>query len=189
MLLITVVAAIGGCGSAPGGQAEKPVTVDWDLSRSHTLADVEWPHKDLTADEIRPTGTVRIRLPEGRAFEADHGIRRIDLMREGDVVNDVAVSSAPLSIDDGYALGVDWAKRFGLPREPLDEWRQKVRSEKPPDLSAAHSFGTDRDALGQGGPVPSVEIVTSFDDKKPVVVSVEFFWPRQRSGARTTSGT
>ena len=179
---LAVAVTLGGCAGAGGGFPRR-VGIDWDLSRRHTMADVHWPASaaDLDAHEARPTGPVHIRLPGRRRFDAAHGIRRVDVSREGEVVDDVSVFSAPLEIDDGYRLALAWARRYGLPRAGLDEWRERVRGEKPPDLSAGQSIDNRR-FLAPGGPVPSVEVRTSFDVDRPVVVSVEFFWPRPRPG-------
>ncbi len=52
-----------------------------------------------------------------------------------------------------------------------------------PEGDADHRF------LGPEGPVPTVEVHTSFNDERPVVTSVQFFWPGRRAPGGTTSGT
>jgi hypothetical protein len=63
-----------------------------------------------------------------------------------------------------------------------------TRNEKPPDISAGQSIDNHR-FPGPGGPVPTVEVHTSFNEQRPVVTSVQFFWPGRRAPGGTTSGT
>jgi hypothetical protein len=131
---------------------------------------------------------VRIRLPGGATLDEADGIRRVGVDRERDEVTSITVFTDPLEIDAGYEKAVAWAQQFGLPREPLDRWHARAKSEKPPDISAGQSIDNHR-FLGPEGPVPTVEVHTSFNDERPVVTSVQFFWPGRRAPGGTTSGT
>jgi hypothetical protein len=185
---------LAGCGGgSPPGKVEKRVTIDWDVSRSHTPADVDWPRtsSDIDSTEVRPNGPVRIVLPGGAVLDEKSGVRRVGLDREGDDVTSITVFTEPLEIEAGYRKAVSWAKQFGLPTAPLDRWRAKAKTEKPPDITAGQSIDNHR-FLGPEGPVPSVEVHTSFNEDRPVVTSVQFFWPGRRApttSTGTTSGT
>jgi hypothetical protein len=67
-----------GCGGSESESSEGTM-IDWDLSTSHTTDDVDWPKPDLSAVEISPVESVRIRLPAGRRFaggrELVHDVR------------------------------------------------------------------------------------------------------------------
>jgi hypothetical protein len=61
--------------------------IEWDLSISHTTADVDWPKPDLTAVEISPVESVEIRLPAGRRFSGDGElVHDVTLDRRGDLL-------------------------------------------------------------------------------------------------------
>jgi hypothetical protein len=182
---------LAGCGGgAAPGEAEKRVTIDWDVSGSHTPADVDWTRtgSDVDSREVRPNGPVRIRLPGGAVLDEQSGVRRVGLDREGDDVTSITVFSEPLSVDAAHERAAGWAKQFGLPTAPLDRWQAKARTEKPPDITAGQSIDNHR-FLGPEGPVPSVELRTSFDRERPVVASVQFFWPGRRAPTGTGTGT
>jgi hypothetical protein len=191
-VLLAGAAAIllAGCGGGSEPKAEKRVSIDWDVSRSHIPADVDWARtsSDVDSREVRPNGPVRIRLPGGAVLDEKTGVRRIALDREGDQVTSITVFTEPLSVDAGHRQAVAWAKQFGLPTEPLDRWHAKAETEKPPDITAGQSIDNHR-FLGPEGPVPSVEVRTSFDRDRPVVASVQFFWPGRGAPTATTSGT
>ncbi len=94
----------------------------------------------------------------------------------------VAVYSDSLGVDAGYRLASDWAERFELPTAPLERWRDEVTSGKEPAErnNRALTSATIDDRIGEDGPVPSVNILYSFDEEKPATVTVELFWPPER---------
>ena len=55
------------CGESESGSSDGAM-IDWDLSVSHTIEDVDWPKPDLTAVEISPVDSVQVKLPDGRRF-------------------------------------------------------------------------------------------------------------------------
>ena len=189
MLAVAAAILLAGCGGGSSPHdADKRVSVDWDLSRSHRPADVGWTRtgSDVDSTEVQPKGPVRIRLPGGAVLDEKSGIKRIALDREGDAVTSITVFTEPVEIDEGYRRAVSWAKQFGLPTAPLDRWYAKARTEKPPDITAGQSIDNHR-FLGPEGPVPSVEVHTSFNRDRPVVASVQFFWPGRRAPTTSTS--
>jgi hypothetical protein len=170
-LVACLALALAGCdGSEPA--SGDGTMIDWDLSRSHTVDDVEWPKPDLSAVEISPVGLVRIRLPEGRSFASDGGVvHDLTLDRRDRIVRGVQIDSHPRSAEDAHELAVRWAGEWGLSREPLDRWRDGET--KTPVITSTRR----EERIGEDGPLPTVEIRNSFVDERPALVSLEFYWP------------
>ena len=170
-LVACLLLALTGCGSDSAADDDEAM-IDWDLSQSHTMDDVDWPKPDLSAVEISPVGEVRIALPEGRSFESDGDtVHDITLDRRGDPVRNVQIDSHPRSAADAHELAVKWAEEWGLSREPLDRWRDGAT--KTPAITS----GRPVERIGEDGPVPIVEIRNSFQDESPALVSLQFYWP------------
>jgi hypothetical protein len=146
--------------------------IDWNLSSSHTVDDVDWPKPDLSAVEISPVDSVRIELPEGRAFDAEEGVvHDVTLDRRERVVRGVQIDSYPRGEADAHELAVRWAGDWGLSREPLDRWRDGET--KTPVITSARF----EERIGDSGPIPALEIRNSFVDERPALVSLQFYWP------------
>jgi hypothetical protein len=170
-LVACLLLALTGCGGSEQAEGDEAV-IDWDLSRSHTVGDVDWPKPDLSAVEISPVDEVRIELPEERSFKSDgEGVHDITLDRRDRVVRNVQIDSHPRSAADAHELAARWADEWGLSREPLDSWRDGAT--KTPVITSARPA----ERIGDGGPVPAVEIRNSFDDDSPALVSLSFYWP------------
>jgi hypothetical protein len=171
VLAACLLLALTGCGDSDPASGDEAM-IDWDLSRSHTTADVDWPKPELSAVEISPVGEVRIELPEDRSFTAEGDVvHDITLDRRERIVRNVQIDSHPRSETDAHELAVRWAKDWGLSREPLDRWRDgEVRT---PVITSARRA----ERIGDAGPVPAVEIRNSFQDERPALVSLQFYWP------------
>jgi hypothetical protein len=160
-----------GCDDSEPASGDDTV-IDWNLSRSHTVDDVDWPKPELSAVEISPVGSVRIELPEGRSFTSDGDVvHDITLDRRDRVVRGVQIDSHPRSDEDAHELAVRWATEWDLSREPLDRWRNG--DAKTPVITSSRR--TER--IGEDGPLPTVEIRKSFVDERPALVSLQFYWP------------
>jgi hypothetical protein len=170
-LVACLLLALTGCGGSESASGDESM-IDWDLARSHTVSDVDWPKPDLSAVEISPVDEVRIELPGGRSFEAGGDVvHDITLDRRDRIVRNVQIDSHPRSAADAHELAVRWAEDWGLSREPLDRWRDGAT--KTPAITSARR--TDR--IGDTGPLPTVEIRNSFQDDRPALVSLQFYWP------------
>jgi hypothetical protein len=170
-LVACLLLALTGCGGSESAEGDEAM-IDWDLSQSHTMDDVEWPKPDLSAVEISPVEQVRIELPGGRSFESDGDtVHDITLDRRERTVRNLLIDSHPRSEEGAHALAVRWAEEWGLSREPLDRWRDGAT--KTPAITS----GRPVDRIGDGGPVPAVEIRKSFQDDNPALVSLQFYWP------------
>ena len=170
-LVACLLLALTGCGSDSAADDDEAM-IDWDLSQSHTMDDVDWPKPDLSAVEISPVEEVRIALPDGRSFESDGDtVHDITLDRRGDNVRNVQIDSHPRSAAGAHELAVQWAEEWDLSRVPLDRWRDGAA--KTPAITS----GRPVERIGDGGPVPIVEIRNSFQDENPALVSLQFYWP------------
>jgi hypothetical protein len=163
--------ALTGCGGSESAEGDETM-IDWDLSESHTMDDVDWPKPNLSAVEISPVEEVRIALPEGRSFESDGDtVHDITLDRRDRTVRNVQIDSHARSKADAHELAVLWAEEWDLSRVPLDRWRDGET--KTPAITS----GRPVERIGDGGPVPIVEIRNSFQDEAPALVSLQFYWP------------
>ena len=170
-LAACLLLALTGCGGSESAEGDEAM-IDWDLSQSHTMDDVDWPKADLSAVEISPVEQVRIALPEGRAFESDGDVvHDITLDRRDRTVRNVQIDSHPRSAADAHELAVRWAEEWDLSRVPLDRWRDG--DAKTPAITS----GRPGERIGDDGPVPVVEIRNSFQDDNPALVSLQFYWP------------
>ena len=167
---------------APCGGEGKPKVIDWDLSSSHTAADVGWPN-DLDAHEIQPVSSVRIVLPEGRVFEAGDEVHDVNLLREGDEVRDIQIDYEPATTEEAYRRAISLATEWGLERDKLDEWIAERRAQRAGGEENTSSRGLASAprtvTIGPDGPFVVIETRYSFDDSKPVIVSLGLIWPRK----------
>jgi hypothetical protein len=160
-----------GCDDSEPASGDDTV-IDWNLSRSHTVDDVDWPKPELSAVEISPVGPVRIQLPEGKSFTSDGDVvHDITLDRRDRIVRGVQIDSHARSDEDAHELAVRWATEWDLSREPLDRWLGG--DTKTPVITSSRR--TER--IGEEGPLPTVEIRKSFVDERPALVSLQFYWP------------
>jgi hypothetical protein len=172
LLAACLVLAAAGCGGEEASSGDEGAVIDWDLSGSHTVEDVDWPRPELTAVEIKPTGELSIRLPEDKSLNVPDGVvHDVSMDRRGDTVREILVDSHPRSREDAYELAVEWAREWGLSVQPFDDWRDGKT--KTPVVSG----GTDAQRVGADGPIPSVEIRNSFRDDRPALASLSLFWP------------
>ena len=177
-----VTLVLAACGDSDDGTSGRTM-IDWNLSEPPTTESVDWPKPDQSVVSLEPVEEVRLRLPDGSTFKADSDVKRVFLEREDDAVTMVSVYSNALDVDAGYRLASDWAKRFKLPTAPLDKWRDEVTGGKGPAErdNRALTSATIEDRIGADGPVPSVNMLYSFDEEKPATVTVELFWPPDRA--------
>jgi hypothetical protein len=166
-LSCAMLVAVAGCGDDDSA-SDEGMRIDWDLSASHTVEDVNWPRDDLTAVVLDGVNGVSIRLPEGRRFTGDGDlVHDVSLERSGGTVQTVQIDSHPRPKDDAYRLAVRWAEDWGLPTEPLAAWREDGDS-------TVQTSVTESGRIGPEGPVPTVQIRPAEDGGR---ASLQFFWP------------
>lgn len=189
VVTLALVTALGvsGCGGSDDHQAkgtgnvhaEKPTgpvkaTVNWDLSKGHTAAQVKWKGKD--AFELDGGVRVKVKLPEGKTL--DERVQRFGAERNGDNIRNLRLFYPASSVAEAYAqakrLGSDWHVNM----RHFDAWykRQKEHPSRPDDIPDVSTGGQDSKAIGDGGPVPIIETSYSFDKSKPVLLQFQLFW-------------
>ncbi|WP_146778977.1 hypothetical protein [Actinomadura craniellae] len=187
--LLAGLLAVSATGCDGGGEAAGTPTpggpvrggLDWDLSKGHTTKNVRWPNK-LSAFEMSGGVRVRLTLPAGRSF--DGRVERVMGRREDETVRNLDLFYKATTTEDAYAqakrLGAQWA----VDLRNIDAWyqrRMEQRRKGREDLSDTAFTGDphSRPLGGPDGPAPAIEVLNSFDDKRPVVVNLSFVWPRQ----------
>jgi len=164
---------LAGCGADSG----EPMKIDWDLSRSHTMQDVAWPDPSTDSIELGPIASARIRFSDDREVDETSAIRRVAVDREGQRIAELAIYTTPATVADAYRLALRWCRQWALPTTTIDEWHA---------AGGGHFNVTaynPEQKLGPNHPEPSVKVLSSFDDDRPVVMSLQFFW-----GAATADG-
>jgi hypothetical protein len=155
--------------------------IDWDLRQRPALDDVDWPKPDVTSVELKPVESVRIALPAGKTFAAKDGIDAVYLDRDGKLVTSVAVHSKSLDTDGAFKLARDWASEFGLPIEPLEQWRRGRQSGELDATAKTLTKGKPGATIGGGdGPSPSVQIGSSTNEQRPSYVALQLYWKPAR---------
>lgn len=171
------------------------MTIDWDLSGRHTLKEVAWPQDrlDSHSTSVEPLESVSIRLPAGETLKVGDRAKRIILYRrsngpeplpapEGETLETVEVYSTPLSVEDAYRRATAYAEQFQLPRAPLDGWRKRRKQGSEDATDRTTTTDLDQRLGGDDGPIPTVELLYSFNDERPWAVMVSFFWPPPEVG-------
>jgi hypothetical protein len=174
---VLLVAGCGGDSESGGGSGKQSTMIDWDLSKSHTMQDVDWPKPDLDSVDVQPEGEVRVRLPGGKEFSAEDGvIRHAFVTRKGNTVVEAQLNTSPRSRKEAYELATDWAGRYGFTRAPLEDWYEKSADVQPAEASKALTRAPTGETIGPGGPEGAVKILASSNQEKPWVVAFLMVW-------------
>ena len=116
------------CRSCPGGisggtsncawTGGRATPSDWDLSKTHTVADVGHPFPaDGSAEAYVPNITqLRIGLPEDQEFRIEDRAGEVRMTRSGDVITKLAASFGEPTPQEAHRLALDLA----------DEWRAPI---------------------------------------------------------------
>ncbi|HEX6357351.1 hypothetical protein [Actinophytocola sp.] len=145
-----------------------PLTLVWDLSRDHTIARVDWPD-DLTAHSVDGPVRAVITLPGGRTF--DDQVARVLCRRDADTLTGLDLFFPPESAADARQRVTRLARQWDIQTGRLDTWLTNQPNIKAPATTTA------LDATPIGGALPSIELVSSFDEALPAIVTLTFTWP------------
>ncbi|MGH9022083.1 MAG: hypothetical protein ACRDV9_03140 [Acidimicrobiia bacterium] len=169
-LALTLSLSCGGGGD--------PVTIDWDLSESHTKADIgEEPDPKTKSYGLRSVESLRVALPGDRVFAADD-VQDIRIVAGEENLETIFVVLDPRTAEEAHERATAIAEKWDLSRRNLDRWREDVQAARASGEREADVGG----ALATDGVVepvpfsPSVEIQYSFDDEKPWVVAFHMYW-------------
>lgn len=159
----------GGVPTSSGGPVR--ATVHWDLRHGHSAEDVKWRGPSWV--DLDGGVQMKLQLPGGTfqdrfdRFAAENANGQID---------DIIIYYPGAKLAPAYARARRLAQQWGIDTHPLDTWyaTQKVRPSGPEDQADALAPGVK--PTGPGGPIPTVQIIYSFDDANPNIVKLEFFW-------------
>jgi hypothetical protein len=179
--LVAAALALAGCGGdgdgSDGGSKNATTMIDWDLSHSHTTADVDWPQPDLDAASIKPDGAVRIKLPGGREFTARAGeVHEVFLRRRGETLVEVQLNGPSSSVEDAHAAAAGWADDWDLPQKPLDDFVKGG-----PEAPNAQSSAPAKDGFAV-----AVKLLGGFGSERTAAAAFQFGWVGRRGGDPTT---
>ena len=170
--LFAFVAALFLCG---GCMNDDPMTVDWDLSSSHTLDDVDWPadQRDSTATAFEDLSGATIELPGGERFEAGEEVEAILLERDGPNVTLAQINFEKQSLEGARDRARALAEEWDLPIEPLDPWyEEQIEEHGGTDVTEPVQLIGPK---GDGVQI-SADIRYSFNEAEPARVSLTVFW-------------
>lgn len=179
---LAVVGALSAtaCGEDP---VRKSVKIDWDLSRAHTRAQVDWPadQREKFRAFIEPVGAVRILLPEGKVLEARGLTAQVGLSRiydgpyaprrpENEVLDKLLVTTKGLTPAHRARRELAYVLHFHLrkTRSPTSDFRGRLG--------------------GKGGPVIEIQPTLSYDKARPSAFRVLVSWPRRNARRNGSSG-
>jgi hypothetical protein len=143
--------------------------LQWDLSRSHRVEDVDWP-ADRAGTQRFLEGDIRLTLKlPGRTLRAELADVRVE--RQGGEVTVLQLRGHPQTLDEVHAEVQKRMKEHDLPRRDLDQWYQDAKSG---DFRKDRTFATRRNDLV---PALSLEVRHSYQEDRPWYLSWEVAWP------------
>lgn len=164
----------GNTGNVPtntGGPVK--ATVHWDLRDGHSTKQVKW--RGQSSFEVGGGVQVKLELP-GRTFQ--DRVDRFGAGKQSDQISDISMYYPGASVSAAYTRARKLAQEWNLDARQLDAWyaNQKSHPSRPADLPQVLANSSGLKPTGPGGPIPSVEILYSFDQANPAMVKIEFFW-------------
>jgi hypothetical protein len=146
------------------------LVLNWDLSRSHRIADLDWP-ADLASNHRFWQGDIQLtaKLPGDRVLKAELADLRAE--RQGDELYVLELRGHPQSLEQALAEVEQRMKQFDLPRRDLDQWAADIRSG---DFRKDRPFASRRNDLT---PAVSLELRHAYHPERPWYLSWEIAWP------------
>ena len=153
--------------------AKEPRDIDWDLTERPTKEDIGWDSRHDDVYMINPVGAMTLTLPGGTAITHVDGVGRASIVAgDGETIEVVSVTFEKQSTEDAYTLLTALAPLLGVAQNMIDDWYDRRSIAKDEDISDHFSAGGDLPGVS-----PSLETRLSFDDKVPVLVGFEIYWP------------
>jgi hypothetical protein len=146
------------------------IVLEWDLSRSHRITDVDWP-ADLASNDRFWRGDIQltVKLPGDRVLKTELADARAE--RRGDELYVLELRGHPQTLDQVVAEVEQRLKQFDLPRRELDQWVADIRSG---DFRKDRTFASRRNDLT---PALSLEVRHAYHPERPWYLSWEIAWP------------
>lgn len=171
VLALATAVAVGGCGK---DDEDASRDLDWDLSRSTSVRQVDVPAAEVgvrRTTEVRPDGSLSIRLPGGETFLAqDYELDRVVLAQEGGLLTEVRVVSKAVDYDAGRSWATDWAEGVGASPAGVDGWIARARDRKVANGSVAGA------PLGTRGVRPEIILQQGTDRERPMTFAARLTW-------------
>jgi hypothetical protein len=111
---------------------------------------------------------VTLRLPAGISYIGHASLLTLD--RKGRDVDDLSLNLDDGTVDHVFSQAMSLAQQLHLPTAPLEQWHDKAKRYGVRFEDFPLSLNND------SNPSISLEIHFSFDDWKPVFISLDFFW-------------
>lgn len=152
-----------------------PRAVSWDLTAPPTRATVHWPTDlDSSVYHLPRHSEVRFALPGGREYHAKDV--QVYVQARGDAVRSIEVHAEPRTVDDAADHASALVSEWGMGGPSLDGWRTSAAAAARKGQNMPHTARQTDGPLAPGGPVMDLELLSSLDDKKPVLLEVGFSW-------------
>lgn len=162
-----------GAGSAPAH------TVDWDLSASHRVGDVDWPASRADRDlfTLQHGVDARLRLPQGTVLEERFEDLQVVRRDDTEVLRVIEAVWPKRTLDDAHALAQRVGDQFDLDLAGYQAWHRDQQQRLAEGRTLIAETNANGPPLAPGGPVPSIRPLYSFDDDAPVSLLIQLYWP------------
>jgi hypothetical protein len=140
-----------------------------DFTKSHSVSQIPLPDLNWPGDfEGWDDGYVDLHLPGSISYEGN--VSFLGFRRQGGSVTSVYLNLDDGAVDRVFAKALELAKSWNLPTEPLEKWHSKVNQYglRFQDLPVSERHDVE--------PAIGLEIRYSFDDARPVFISLDFVW-------------
>ncbi|MCE9545296.1 MAG: hypothetical protein K8T25_07240 [Planctomycetia bacterium] len=166
---------------------------EWNFSKSHSLAVVEWPQSvpsdiDLVSLVASRNEILRVVLPEGCTIESP--FERVHVHRRGKNIFGFQIDLEPVTAKTAVATARRFLKKFGCSPVRFDEWESKYRNVLTrPSVAPTFCYYEQRAGYQCG-----VKVRDSFSTYSPWIVSVEVYFDcdtesPQHPGLQGSDGT
>lgn len=157
------------------GDPGRPRAVSWDLTAPPTRATVGWPaDHDATVYHLPRHSEVRFALPGGREYRAKDV--QVYVQARGDAVRTIEVHAEPQTVDQAADHAAALVSEWGMAGPSLDGWRAAATAAARKGQNMPHTARQTDGPLTPGGPTMDLELLSSLDDQKPVLLEVGFAW-------------
>lgn len=152
----------------------KPLILNWDLSRSLDIQNVGWSLERGDETFSRTDDMVmNLKLPNGKVLKED--IRFYVCERQNSRIDSIDLHLQKNTLEGAYRDAQRMIKLLNLPYKDLDKWYAGVKSGDNIKDVAFYSINNDS--------FPSVELNVrhSFNDEKPWFVLLHLYFPQKES--------
>lgn len=175
LLFVTLLLAVSGAAcstlsllSTPQS-GEKPLTLEWDMSQTRNLDDLDPSKKDKP--EIFAYDhdlMLKLRLSDDRVFEEQ--LQQLFCKHKGGRVYFLSAHTRKMTLEEANRKADELIRYWQFPRKNFDQWYERTKN-KQHELD--DQFETMRNDLE---PSLSLAIRHSYSDEKPWRIDFEVYW-------------